>query len=158
MLDDLNLQAPLVMLRIYLLEKRGEFTQSFRLHLTEPQLAPEVFEWIQSKFSALAEKLDKKKQLEQLKKLVADNMREIIGIDVQKTIELIGKWYDDQYSHELILGELSEYPDIQFTFLQKYIHFNEEDIRLAAKEVVHDGSKENTKYSQLLSLFVTLMC
>jgi hypothetical protein len=39
-------------------------------------------------------------------------MRELIQIDVDKTIELVEKWFDDAYSDQLILGELSEYPPI----------------------------------------------
>jgi len=61
-------------------------------------------------------------------------MRELIQIDVDKTIELVEKWFDDAYSDQLILGELSEYPPIQFSFLMKYLHFNEVNIRLVRNE------------------------
>ena len=64
-------------------------------------------------------------------------MRELIQIDVDNTIELIEKWFDDAYSDQLILGELSEHPPVQFSFLQKYLHFNEENIKLVIKEACY---------------------
>jgi len=39
-------------------------------------------------------------------------MRSIIEVDVEKTIELIDKWYDGDYSDQLIVRELNNYPDV----------------------------------------------
>ena len=39
-------------------------------------------------------------------------MKQIIDVNVEKTIELIEKWYDDSYSEHLILAELSSYPEV----------------------------------------------
>ena len=78
-----------------MLEAKGEFLQSFRLHISEHTLSASVFTWIQEKFSILSQAVDKKKRFEELKNMVAGHMREIIEIDTEKTIELIEKWYDD---------------------------------------------------------------
>ena len=51
-------------------------------------------------------------KLKELKNLVARSMRSIIEVDVEKTIELIDKWYDNDYSDQLIVRELSGYPDV----------------------------------------------
>ena len=39
-------------------------------------------------------------------------MRDIIEVDVEKTIEIIEKWYDDTYSDRLIVTQLSQHPDV----------------------------------------------
>lgn len=57
-------------------------------------------------------------------------MRCIIEIDCEKTIELIDKWYDCKYSDKLIVGELNQYPDVQYKFLIKFLLFNEDVIKL----------------------------
>ena len=56
--------------------------------------------------------LDGDQRLKELKNLVAANMKSIIEVDVEKTIELIDKWYDGDYSDQLIVRELSGYPDV----------------------------------------------
>ena len=81
-------------------------------------------------------------KLKELKNLVARSMKSIIEVDVEKTIELIDKWYDNDYSDQLIVRELSGYPDVQYKFLIKYLLFNEDVIKLVIKE---DGSLGNKK-------------
>jgi len=71
-----------------------------------------IFPWIEDKFSKLTCSLDTDDQLKQLKNAVASKMRSIIEVDVEKTIELIDKWYDGDYSDQLIVRELSDYPDV----------------------------------------------
>jgi len=61
-------------------------------------------------------------------------MRDIIEVDVEKTIEVIEKWYDDTYSDRLIVTQLSQHPDVQFKFLMKFLHFNEVTIKLVINE------------------------
>ena len=69
-----------------------------------------VFSWIEDKFKILSEGLDSESRYIELKNEVANYMREMIEINVNKTIELIENYYDDHYTEKLILGELSEYP------------------------------------------------
>ena len=87
-------------------------------------------------------------------------MREIIQIDVDKTIKLIEKWYEDSFVDQLILEELFQYPEVQLDFLRKFIHFNEEIIRLVIKDTAGDIGKKPQldKYMKYLCLFVELMC
>lgn len=61
-------------------------------------------------------------------------MKDIIEIDAQKVIELIEYWYDKSYYNQLIVGELSEYPDLQYKFLKKFLLFNEEEIKLTFED------------------------
>ena len=87
-------------------------------------------------------------------------MREIIQVDVDQTIELIEKYYDDSYSDQLILDELSAYPEVQFNFLTKYLHFNEVGIKIALKDGVYNEDKKDQaqKYNKYLCLQIELMC
>jgi hypothetical protein len=57
-LDDLNLQKHLINMRIYLLEQRGDYLQSFRMHMTNDQLKEKVFTWIKTKFDEMNMTLD----------------------------------------------------------------------------------------------------
>lgn len=61
-------------------------------------------------------------------------MKDLIEIDAQKAIELIDNWYDNSYSDQLIIGELQEFPLVQFNFLMKFLHFNEMEIKLSILE------------------------
>ena len=73
----------------------------------------EIFKWIDNKLELLSENtIDEDARFGQLKNLIAKHMREIIQIDVDKTIELIEKWFDDKYSDTLILDELKDYPPV----------------------------------------------
>ena len=87
-------------------------------------------------------------------------MKELIELKVEKTIELIEKWYEDSYSEQLILEELSEFPEIQFNFLMKYLHFNEMSIKIVINEANYQKEKKEQadKYTQYLELFVELLC
>jgi hypothetical protein len=136
-LDELNLQTSLINLRIYLLEQRGDYLQSFRLHMTDDKIKSKVFEWIHIKFAELSASLEEKR-FNDLKNMVASHMKDIIQVDVDKTIELIEKYYDDNYSDQLILEELSSYPEEQFNFLTKFLHFNEVSIKIAIKDVTQE--------------------
>ena len=61
-------------------------------------------------------------------------MKNIIEIDAQRAIEFIDYWYDVSFANSLILGELSEYPEIQFNFLKKFLDFNEAAIEFAFED------------------------
>ena len=98
--------------------------------------------------------------LAKLKQNVGRQMKELIELTVEKTIELIEKWYEDSYSEQLILEELSEFPEIQFNFLMKYLHFNELSIKIVINESNYQKEKKEQaeKYTQYLELFVELLC
>ena len=87
-------------------------------------------------------------------------MKEIIQVDVVQTIELIEKYYDDSYSDQLIVNELSEFPEVQFNFLTKYLHFNEVGIKIALCEAQGnpDKKEQSDKYNSYLCLQIELMC
>jgi hypothetical protein len=55
---------------------------------------------------------------------------------------LIEKWYEDSFVDQLILEELFQYPEVQLDFLRKFIHFNEEIIRLVIKDTAGDIGKK----------------
>jgi hypothetical protein len=92
------------------LEQRGDFLQAFELQISDKELRKETFNWINDKFKKLSYGFDTEIRLFELKNLVASHMRDIIEIDVERTIELIEKWYDDNYVDQLIVGELSAFP------------------------------------------------
>ena len=119
-----------------------------------------MFEWIDSKFTILSQNPDQKTLLGQLKNAVASQMKDFIEQNVDKTVQMIEKWFDDSYSNQLIVGELSEFPEIQFKLLQQYLHFNEFTIRLTINEAntQEDKKQQAEKYIQYLCLFVTLLC
>lgn len=62
-------------------------------------------------------------------------------MDASKAIELIDNWYDDTYSDQLIIRELSEVPIVQYTFLMKFMHFNEMDIKLTITDASYIADK-----------------
>lgn len=66
-----------------------------------------MFEWIDKKFSHLDLKLDSDQELSDLKAAVASHMKELIESDGEKAVQLIEKWFDDSYSDQLIVKELS---------------------------------------------------
>ena len=107
-----ELDENLVYVRIYLLEKQDMFMHSFTLNMTKEKLRNEIFNWIEDKFEKIAMSVDGEIKLKELKNLVARRMKSIIEVDVEKTIELIDKWYDNDYSDQLIVRELSGYPDV----------------------------------------------
>lgn len=69
-------------------------------------------------------------------------MKSIIEVAVDDTIELIDKWYDNDYSDHLIVRELSNYPDVQYKFLIKYLLFNEDFIKMVINESNSLGNKK----------------
>ena len=86
----------------------------------------DIFEWINHKFELLnAKMITQDNRFKQLKDAVAFQIKDIIQIDAQKAIELIDYWYDNSFADSLIVGELSEYPELQFNFLKKFLHFNQ---------------------------------
>ena len=118
------------------MEEKGDVLQAFRLYIDDENLKGSVFEWIRDKLTKLELAVDKAWRFEELKSMIAGHMRDLIQIDTQKAIELIDKWYDDSYSDQLILGELSEHPEVQFNFLQKFIHYNEDHISSHVKVAI----------------------
>jgi hypothetical protein len=66
--------------------------------MTDDQLKSKVFTWIRTRFDELMSTLDQEKRFNELKSIVASHMKEIIQVDVDKTIELIERYYDDSYS------------------------------------------------------------
>jgi hypothetical protein len=66
-------------------------------------------------------------------------MKELIESNDEKTVQLIERWFDDSYSDQLIVKELSQYPIQQFNFLMKYLHFNEMSIKIT----IHEGVRES---------------
>ena len=128
--------------------------------MSKEKLRNDIFVWIEDKFEKLAMSVDGDQKLKELKNLVATSMRSIIEVDVEKTIELIDKWYDNDYSDHLIVRELSGYPDVQYKFLIKYLLFNEDVIKLVIKEDSSLGNKkeQKDKYYSYLRLFVRLLC
>lgn len=73
---------------------------------------------------------------------------------------MIEKWYEDTFVDQVILQELDEYPEVQLDFLRKFIHFNEEIIRLVIKDNAVDIGKkpQHDKFMRYLCLFIELMC
>ena len=128
-------------LRIFLLEKQHDYLRSFKLNLLDPELKQNLFEWIDKKLSHLDLKLDSEQELTDLKAVVASHMKELIESDGEKTVQLIEKWFDDSYSDQLIVKELSQFPLQQFHFLTKYLHFNEVSIKLTIKEAASQPEK-----------------
>lgn len=126
--------------------------------MTDDALKSKVFDWIKSKFSELDKSLDQEKRFNELKSMVASHMKEMIQVDVDQTIELIEKYYDDTYSDQLILEELSHFPEVQFNFLTKFLHFNEVSIKIALKDVTGEKDEQAKKYIKYLCLQVEIMC
>ena len=128
--------------------------------MTDEQLKEKVFIWITSKFKELDKSLDQEKRFNELKTMVASHMKDIIQVDVDQTIELIEKYYDDSYSDQLILEELSSFPEVQFNFLTKFLHFNEVSIVIAINDMTDNFEKKQQakKYNKYLCLQVELMC
>jgi hypothetical protein len=85
-------------------------------------------------------------------------MRLMIEINGEKTIDLIERWFDDAFSDQLIVAELGEYPEEQFSLLQKYLLSNETIIKSTILDVTDQGSEKQRKYIQYICLFVQLMC
>ena len=134
-----------IKLQIFLYEKEGNYLSSFRLNMNHPDLRLDIFKWIDKKLELLSENtIDEDERYGLLKNSIAKQMREIIEIDVDKTIELIERWYDDKYSDNLILAELNNYPIVQFNFLQRFLHWNEMAIKLTINEaaLVMDDEKK----------------
>lgn len=52
-------------------------------------------------------------------------MRDLISIDVNKSIDIVKRWFEDSYQDTLILDELGKHPDIQFEYLKNFIKKNE---------------------------------
>lgn len=121
-------------LRVYLFERSQNFQESFKLHLQDAELKKGIFSWINLKFAQLDRPVEDEDRLGQLKELVAGNMRKLIEISDEQTVQLIERWFDDSYSDHLIVKELSEFPILQFNFLLKYLHFNEVSIKLTINE------------------------
>jgi hypothetical protein len=109
-LDFLSAKDPkhnFVKVRVYLLEQKGDYLESFKLNMKQLDNTVDIFKWIDTKFEVLSENvINLDKRLGQLKNAVASQMKELIEIDAQKAIELIDNWYDNSYSDVLILGEL----------------------------------------------------
>lgn len=50
-IEDLGLDDTFINLKIYLLEFKGDFIQSFRLHMNNTNLRKNIFGWIDKKLS-----------------------------------------------------------------------------------------------------------
>jgi len=73
-------------------------------------------------------------------------MRLLIEINGEKTIEIIERWFDDAFSDQLIVAELGEYPEEQFSLLQKYLLSNESIIKSTLEDVTDQTSDKCRKY------------
>ena len=87
-------------------------------------------------------------------------MRHLIDLNVEKTISLIEKWYDNSYSEQLIMEELNEHKEDQFKFLTKFLHFNEMSIKIVIDQNMISDQKSELyiRYIGFIKLFVTLLC
>ena len=142
------------------MEKQEDYLAVFKLNLIDLKLKVNLFDWIDDKFRQLDRKLDSEQALNDLKTSVACHMKELIETNDEKTVQLIEKWFDDSYSDQLIVKELSAFPEQQFNFLTKYLHFNEMSIKLTINEAISkkDKVEQMEKYNSYLILFVELMC
>lgn len=148
-------------LRVYLFERSQNFHESFKLHLQDAELRNGIFAWINQKFAQLDRPVEDDDRLSELKELVAVNMRKLIEISDDQTVQLIERWFDDSFSDHLIVKELSEFPILQFNFLLKYLHFNEVSIKITINEASYqqkDKQNQMEKYTTYLCLFVEQMC
>jgi hypothetical protein len=84
-------------LRIYLVEKRGDYVESFRLNMASAQLRPLIFEWINRTLNRLAEKEPGSKELEDLKGALQKSIRELIAINDSECVAVMDKWFEDSY-------------------------------------------------------------
>jgi hypothetical protein len=53
------------------------------------------------------------------------SIREIIAINVEETVKLLDRWFEDAYQEQLIIDELADYPEVQFNYLKKFLSQNE---------------------------------
>jgi len=77
----------------------------------DDKLKTNLFEWIDEKLTLLDRPLDTEQKFNELKTAIAGQMKELIESDGDKTVLLIEKWFDDSYSDQLIVKELSQFPE-----------------------------------------------
>lgn len=96
----------LTSLRIYLLEKQRRFVESFQMILLDTDLKKNIFKWIREKMDKLNGDDEYSNMLKSLKEEISKQIKELIELNVDETIELVEKQFDEQYQESLIIYEL----------------------------------------------------
>ena len=87
----------MVNLRVYLLEKREDYINCFKLYLQNPDLKDKVYAWIEKTFESLGQDEEKKFVFKNLQIEIQQSIQELLKIDMRQTVNLVDQWFDDEY-------------------------------------------------------------
>jgi hypothetical protein len=165
-LERLQLKDRFFDLQVTLFERLEQYVDCFNLLMRDRH--SDVFSWLGEKLGLLtksergaAPNRTDMSRAAALKVAIGESIKELIERDVDEAMKLIEQWFDsDAYCEELIMHELSEYPDQRFKFLKNYIDNNESVIELACKgaEMTSERKEEADKYHVYLTIYLQLLC
>jgi hypothetical protein len=78
----------------------------------DTDLKKNVFKWIREKIEKLSNDDDLSNMLKSIKEEISKQIKELIELNVDETIELVEKQFDEQYQESLIIYELQSHPRI----------------------------------------------
>jgi len=142
------------------MEMRDDYVQSFKLNQQHPQLRKNIFNWIDSTFGKLSLSTDKSAIFDRLKEEIRGSVKELMIIDIDSCVRMIDQWFENSYQEQLILVELSAYPEVQFNYIRKLINQHEGKIAKTLEESILDADKvvETERYKKYMVQHIKLMC
>jgi len=145
-------------LRVFLVELKGDFVQSFKLNMSNPQLRRGIFAWLDATFKWLSKENEAKFQ--ELKGVVQRSVRDLISISDGESVALLDAWFEESYQEQLILEELAVFPEIQFNYLKKFLAQNEARVKQTINEATYapDKRAEAQRFVEYLVLHTRLLC
>ena len=79
------------------MEKKKDYVQSLKLNLSNAALRKKIFEWISNSLEKLSSHGASIQPFDQLKEAIQMSIREIIAINVEETVKLLDRWFEDAY-------------------------------------------------------------
>jgi len=85
-------------------------------------------------------------------------MKELVKIDVDKTIVLVDRWFEDK--QDKFIEDLAAFPKMQLDYLQRLLLSKEDTVEKLITELSLNKTREQEaqRYKSLVVLHVKLLC
>lgn len=97
--------------------------------------------WVNTTMDKLSQSGKSLEPFMKFREAVKRSIKELIAIDVEESVKIIDKWYQEEDQEHIILNELQAFPKIQYDYLQKFLKSNENKIESTINEASYSQDK-----------------